>query len=90
MVKYYNADKHPVVNYATGTQVYLEATNLQTDHPTPKLDDQRHGPFKVKAKVGLSAYRLDLPKTWKQVHPVFHESLLTLYKAPSFTSQTCE
>jgi hypothetical protein len=87
MAKYYNADKRPVVNYTAGTQVYLEGTHLTTDRPSPKLDDRRYGPFKIKAKVGSSAYRLELPKTWKRVHPVFHESLLSPYRGSSFTSQ---
>jgi hypothetical protein len=63
MAKYYNANKCPVVNYTAGTQVYLEGTHLTTDRPSPKLDDCRYGPFKIKAKVGSSAYRLELPKT---------------------------
>jgi transposase InsO family protein len=87
MAKYYDAGKRPVINFTAGDQVYLDAKNLKTDRPTPKLDDRRHGPFRIKEKIGSSAYRLVLPKTWKRVHPVFHESLLTPYKAPSYPSQ---
>ena len=28
------------------------------------------------------AYRLELPATWKKIHPVFNEALLTPYKPP--------
>jgi hypothetical protein len=72
---------------APGDQVYLEATNLRTDRPTKKLDDKRFGPFKIKRKVGRAAYELHLPAGWPAVHPVFNESLLTPYRAPSFKSQ---
>lgn len=32
-------------------------------------------------------YKLDLPKTWKAIHPIFNESLLTAFKEPQFPSQ---
>jgi hypothetical protein len=84
-----NHDRHarPSHEYAPGDQVYLEATNLKTDRPMRKLDDKRFGPFKVKRKVGRSAYELDLPAGWPAIHPVFNESLLTPYHPPSFASQ---
>lgn len=54
-----------------------------------KLYHQRYGPFKIIKKIGVSAYKLALPKTWrdKQVHDVFNESLLKPYVAPYFKNQ---
>src|SRR5277367_5976491 len=46
------------VEYAKGDEVYLEATNIRTDRPSKKLDNKRHGPFKVIKKVRDSAYEL--------------------------------
>ncbi len=52
-----------------------------------KLDDKRYGPFPIMAKVGASAYRLKLPKTWKHIYDVFNEAVLTPYHAPAFRQQ---
>ncbi|OCB88298.1 hypothetical protein A7U60_g4500 [Sanghuangporus baumii] len=55
--------------------------------PTKKMDDKWFGPFKVVKKIGASAYRLKLLKTWKKVHPVFNEILLKPAIQLSFESQ---
>jgi len=41
------------------------------------LDNKRHRPYEVKARVGKHAYCLELPNTMK-IHNVFHLSLLDL------------
>ncbi|KAL5537295.1 hypothetical protein ACEPAF_1118 [Sanghuangporus sanghuang] len=51
------------------------------------MDDKWFSPFEVVEKVGVSAYRLKLPKTWKKVHPVFNKILLKPAVQPSFESQ---
>src|SRR4051812_487384 len=52
-----------------------------------KLDDKRYGPFEIKKKVGAGAYKLKLPKSWKPIHPVFNEFLLSPFKTPTNPSQ---
>ncbi|GJR33323.1 reverse transcriptase [Tanacetum coccineum] len=46
-----------------------------------KLNPKYYGPFQIIAKVGQVAYKLLMPAT-SQIHPVFHISLLKLYKGP--------
>ena len=84
-----NYDKHtrPSRQYKEGDQVYLEATNIKTYRPSKKLSEKRFSPFKILKKIGASAYKLDLPKTWYGIHPVFNESLLSPYIPPKFPSQ---
>lgn len=65
----------------------MEGKNITTTRPTKKLNDKRYGPFTILEKIGSSAYKLDLPKTWKAIHPVFNETLLTLFHPPAFPTQ---
>jgi hypothetical protein len=72
-----NADKHRLLspNYQPGDLVWLDARNWKTRWPSCKLDNKRHGPFKVLAKVSLYTYRIKLPPMMK-CHNVHHVSLL--------------
>lgn len=79
---YYDKHHCEAPDYQPGDLVYLEATNLRSDRPSKKLDDHCFGSFKVLKKVGEHAYKLDLPRTWKRIHPVFHTTLLRSYKLP--------
>jgi hypothetical protein len=68
--------------YKEGDLVWLDRKNLHTSHPTKKLAPKWYGPFKVVDAVNPVSFQLELPLQWKQkkVHPVFHTSLLSLYK----------
>ena len=70
-----------------GDRVWLEWTNILTDRPAKKLDNKRHGPFKIVKKVGTASYKLKLPTTWKKIHPVFNEVYLSPYSPPKYPSQ---
>jgi hypothetical protein len=90
MKKHYDERKSPAREYKAGDKVLLEGTNIKTDRPMKKLDDKRYGPFEVEKKVGRGAYKLKLPKTWRNLHPTFNEYLLTPYKEPEFPTQQKE
>ena len=86
MSKYYDKKRSKLQEYKLGDMVWLEAMNITTDQPSKKLDEKRWGPFKVISKIGASLYKLDLPRTWKQVHNVFNK-LLMPYIEPKFPDQ---
>jgi hypothetical protein len=87
ITRYYNKKRNESTEYKEGDKVWLEGTNITRDRPMKKLDDKRFGPFEVKRKIGASSYQLAIPKTWKSIHDVFNEVLLTPYHPPEFPTQ---
>jgi hypothetical protein len=68
-------------SYKVGKQVLLSTKYLNIKHGKTncKLLPKWIGPFKVVQKVGLVSHKLEMNPGWR-VHPVFHVSLLELYK----------
>ena len=88
MKKHYDKRKEKGRDFEEGEKVWLDAKNLKTYRPGKKLDNKRLGPFTILEKVGNSAYRLQLPKSWNRIHPVFNEILLSPNHPPKFASQS--
>ncbi|SJL06708.1 uncharacterized protein ARMOST_10050 [Armillaria ostoyae] len=86
MKNQYDKKKKAAIEYQTRDKVWLDTTNLHLARPKKKLNDKRVGPFLILEKRGPSAYKLKLPPTWK-IYPVFNETLLTPYVAPTFNNQ---
>ncbi|KAL5504680.1 hypothetical protein ACEPAH_7343 [Sanghuangporus vaninii] len=87
MKRFYDRHAGKSMEYEVGSKVFLDGRNIKTTRPTKKMDDKWFGPFEIVEKVRASAYRLKLPRTWRQVHPVFNEVLLKPAVEPSFESQ---
>jgi hypothetical protein len=87
MKRNYDKKKGKSHNYQIGDRVWLEGTNINTNRPIKKLDNKRHGPFKIVGKEGESAYQLKLPKTWKKIYPVFNKKFLSLFTTAQYPSQ---
>ncbi|SJL16289.1 uncharacterized protein ARMOST_19809 [Armillaria ostoyae] len=82
----YDKKKKATVEYQIGDKVWLDTTNLHLTRPKKKLNDKCVSPFVIIEKCGLSAYKLKLLPIWK-IYPVFNETLLTPYVAPTFPNQ---
>jgi hypothetical protein len=63
-------------------KVWLLCHNLKTNRLCDKLDFRRLGPFLVVKQINDVAFRLELLPSLK-IHPIFHVSLLKLYKKSS-------
>ena len=77
--KYYN-QRHAPQRYRVGDEVLLSSKNIRLSRPSKKLDNRFLGPFRIIEAIGKQAYRLDLPKAYSRIHPVFHVSLLEPYR----------
>jgi hypothetical protein len=55
--------------------VYLLRKNIKTKRLSDKLDYIKLGPFKIIRKLGLVAFKLEIPEGMR-IHPVFYISLL--------------
>src|ERR1700710_88853 len=82
----YDQHRKPDSNWKSGDKVWLLPRNIRTTRPCKKLDYKKMGPFKILAKIGTSAYKLDLPAGMK-IHNTFHISLLEPYSDNKFPSQ---
>ena len=72
MAQYYNQRRSLTLVFKPGDRVYLDASDIKTTCPSPKLSHRRLGPFKVERQVGPSAYHLKLPHGMRLLHPVFN------------------
>ena len=80
----YDRKAQPAPPFKLGDLVWLNRKNINTTRPSQKFDAKRLGPFKIIKIVGDSkaAFELELPPQWR-IHPVFHVSLLDLYRPNS-------
>jgi len=84
--EYYDERRKPDPNLQQGDKVWLLPRNIRTTRPCKKFDYKKIGPFKILARIGTSAYKLDLPASMK-IHNTLHISLLELYNDNKFPSQ---
>jgi len=84
--EYYDAGRKPDPNLQSGDMVWLLPRNIRTTRPCKKLDYKKIGSFKILAKIGGSAFKLNLPPSMR-IHNTFHLSLLELYHDDKFPSQ---
>jgi len=72
IAQYYNRKRSLTLVFKPGDRVYLDASDIKTTCPSPKLSHRRLGLFKVERQVGPSAYCLKLPHGMRLLHPVFN------------------
>jgi len=72
MTRYYNQRRSLAPVFQPGDRVYLDASDIKTTCPSPKLSHCRLGLFKIERQVGPLAYRLKLPHGLRQLHLVFN------------------
>jgi Chromo (CHRromatin Organisation MOdifier) domain len=73
--------RHMDITFKVGDLVMLRSINIKSPRESRKLDVRQIGPFFVTATWGKNAYQLKLPPKYRDIHPVFHVSLLEPYYA---------
>lgn len=66
--------------------MWLLPRNIKTTRPSKKLDYEKIGLYKIGAKIGRSAYKLEVTPLMNN-HNTFHISLLEPYQDNQFASQ---
>jgi hypothetical protein len=76
--------------FKVGDMVYVKLQPFRQSafgiHQTLKLSTKLYGPFRVLEKIGVVAYKLQLPDTI-EIHPVFHVSQLKQHIDPKAVPQ---
>ena len=80
MARYYNRHQEPTPVFEPGKKVYLDGSDINTTRPSQKLSHRFLGPYPVVRAVGKNAYRLRLPYSMRQLHPMFN--VIKLLRAP--------
>jgi len=83
---YYDAGRKHDPNLQSGDMVWLLPRNRRKTRQCKMSDYKKIGPIKILAKIGESAYNLNLPPSMR-IHNTFHISLLELYHNDKFSSQ---
>jgi hypothetical protein len=79
MARFHDAHQGDNPTFQVGDKVWLDSRNLKTFRPSKKLDDHWFGPFPIEQVISRNAYKLKLTPAFRQIHPVFHVSLLRRY-----------
>ena len=58
MACYYNQRRMPAPEYHVGDKVFLNASDIKTTCPSPKLAHRYLSPYLIQRKVGRNAYWL--------------------------------
>ncbi len=86
MRKQYDKKRQLAKEYKKGDWIYINAHNLPTLRLTKKLEGKFVGPYEVIEKVGVAAYRVKIPASWR-IYNMFNEVLLKPHKAATFPKQ---
>lgn len=67
-----NKRRHAASELRVGNKVMLDSRYISTIRPNRGLDYKNLGSFEIIRAINNSVYELDLPKSMKEVFPVFH------------------
>ena len=81
---YYNRHRQPRT-FKIGDWVTVNAKNISTVRPSPKLEHRRIGPFQIIHAWGKQAYHLQLTPRYARLHHVFHFEYLEPYHSRDST-----
>src|SRR6201999_2250816 len=73
-----NTDRHrkPAPDFQVGQKAFVKAQFFRSTRPSKKLSDKYLGSFEIIGQAGSHSFVLRLPDNFRQVHPVYHVSML--------------
>jgi hypothetical protein len=77
---YANAHQMEAPDFADGSMVFVNSKFFRTARPSKKLLNKYIRPYRVIKHINPTSVMVELPHTMKQVHLVFHVSMLKPYK----------
>ena len=86
MARFYDVHQCNAPKYNISNKVWLSSENIRTVCLTKKLNYKWLGPYVIERVISHSAYRLKLPTSFGQVHPVFSVTLLRPFEGDPITA----
>ena len=85
MTRYYNQRRSPAPMFQLGDWVYLDASDIKTTRPSPKLSHRRLGPFEIECQVRPLAYYL-----CHKLHSAISPSILRQFSQSQWLQKALE
>ena len=87
MEQKFNIRKKTEIDFQKEDLVWVDKSHYNDRCPLKKLLFKRVGSFPIIQKVGDMAYKLKIPNTWRNIHPVINRLALKPYFRPTFEQQ---
>jgi len=80
----------PPPQFKVGQHAFVKSKFFRTTGPSKKLSKKNLGPYEIIGQPSSDSFTLRLPESMRNVHPVYHVSMLELHSTSSIPNRTID